>query len=255
MVLISSLLKTVVYHKRFTPSKHAFCHHVFYMNLNCKDFIKPPNLRFFSLNRFNLLSIFLKDYGFETLSSPTEYIASTLTKFDLDPSLITNITLITLPKIFGYAFNPVSFWLCFDEKDQLRCVLVEVNNTFGDRHAYLCYRSDFLTITANDTLYHKKVFHVSPFCQVVGDYQFKFDIDSAKVYIAIDYFKNGEKILTTSIFGKRIALNDKNVLHCFFIYPFMLFKVMFLIHYHAFRLWIKNVPYFKKPSKPTVDIT
>jgi DUF1365 family protein len=255
MITQSGLLKTIVYHKRFVPNVHSFRHTVFYVILHDKDFSKPPHTKLLSLNRFNLFSVFLNDYGFNKINSVREYINSTLEKFSIDSSIISHITLVTLPKIFGYAFNPVSFWLCFDEKDQLRICLVEVNNTFGERHGYLCYQSDVSPILAHDVLHHKKVFHVSPFCQVTGDYQFKFDVDSKKIYITIDYLKNSETIITTSIHGKRIALNDKNLLKCFFSYPFMLFKVIFLIHYHAIRLWIKNVPFFKKPTKPTTDIS
>lgn len=255
MITESGLLKTIVYHKRFTPNVHAFRHNIFYVILNTNDFTKRLKTLFFSINRFNLLSVFLEDYGFEKIHTARDYIEATLEKFNINPSLISNITLVTLPKIFGYAFNPVSFWLCFNNENQLITVLAEVNNTFGERHGYMCYKADLSPIACSDMLHQKKVFHVSPFCEVVGDYQFKFHVDSDSISITIDYFKDETRIITTSIAGKRTQLNDKNVLKCFFYYPCMLFKVIFLIHYHALHLWIKKVPFFKKPPKPTTDIS
>ena len=162
---------------------------------------------------------------------------------------------ITMPKILGYCFNPVSFWLCFDQENNLLSVLAEVNNTFGERHAYLCFNKNFNAIKPDDILTREKVFHVSPFCKIEGEYEFRFAINKKNININIDYYKDHKILITTLIKGINTPLTDKNLLKNFFIYSISVIKVIFLIHYHAFWLWIKKVSYIKKPSKPKVDIT
>jgi hypothetical protein len=77
---------------------------------------------------------------------------------------------------FGFVFNPVSFWFCHDRDGALRAVLAEVRNTFGDHHNYLVAHADQRPITAADTLTARKIFHVSPFFPVAGEYRFRFDL-------------------------------------------------------------------------------
>jgi DUF1365 family protein len=255
LVAATSLVKTVVYHKRYTPAIHHFSHKIFYIALNINAFKTPPVSRFFSINSWNLFSIFLKDYGFQTITDAKTYVMETLSSFKIDTNSVTNIVLLTLPRVLGYVFNPVSFWLCLNQDEELIAVYVEVNNTFGERHGYVCCGDLNQPISKNQIITRNKVFHVSPFCQVEGYYEFRFDMSSQKINIDINYLKKNDPIITTSIRGKRTPFLDKNLLKYFFIYPFQTLKVIFLIHYHAFLLWFKKVAYVKKPKKPEIDIT
>jgi DUF1365 family protein len=160
-----------------------------------------------------------------------------------------------MPKILGYAFNPVSFWLYFNQKQELMAVVADVNNTFGENHRYICAHPSFAPIGKTDWIEKSKIFHVSPFCQVQGCYQFRFDIDVEKMNIDINYSQDDDLTISTAIRGKRKALTDSSLTKSFIMNPFMILKVMILIHYHALRLWIKKVPYFKKPNKPNIDIS
>lgn len=254
MVTDSGILRTAVYHKRHTPKVHDFSHNVIYLVLNLKK-LKFLKTRLFSIDRLNVFSVFWKNYGFESFEDPKLYVKNTLKKFNLDPAIADNILLVTMPKILGYAFNPVSFWLCFNKNKNLNAVLVEVNNTFGERHGYLCFHKNLSPITKNDLITRDKIFHVSPFCEIAGHYEFRFDVDSSKIDIDIMYFKDKEILISTAIKGKRDRLSDRNLIKYLINLPVMIFKVIFLIHYHAIRLWLKKVPYFEKPVKPDTDIT
>jgi DUF1365 family protein len=251
----SDLLEASVYHKRHSPVIYSFFHKVFYINLNLNDIDKGFDSRIFSINKSNIFSLFWKDYGFKKFDDPKNYIKNAVESFNLDSKNIKNISLLTMPKILGHCFNPVSFWLCFNQKDDLFIVLAEVNNTFGERHGYLLYKKDLSPILNSDYLTRLKMFHVSPFCSLQGEYFFKFNIDSEKIKIIIDYHQDGKKLISTSINGDRKKICDRNLVKYFFIYPLMTFKVIVLIHYHALRLWLKKVKYIKKPSKPKKNIT
>ena len=185
MVTDSGLLNTTVYHKRYLPVVHSFSHKVLYVVLNLKDlrFIKT---RLFSINHFNIFSVFWKNYGFETFQDPEVYLKNTLEKFAINPKIVDDMVLVTMPKILGYMFNPVSFWLCFNKQSELIVVLVDVNNTFGERHGYLCFSKNLNPITKDEILTKNKIFHVSPFCDVAGHYEFRFSIDSSKIDIDIN---------------------------------------------------------------------
>ncbi len=251
----SSILEALVYHKRHAPIEYDFSHKVFYLVINLAEQDSFKKMKLFSINKFNFFSLYWKSYGFDKIEDPKKYILDTLKKFNLEDKIIKKIMVITMPKILGYCFNPVSFWLCFDQENNLLSVLAEVNNTFGERHAYLCFNKNFNAIKPDDILTREKVFHVSPFCKIEGEYEFQFSIDEKNININIDYYNERNPLITTLIKGNKIPLTDKNLLKNFFTYSLSVIKVVFLIHYHAFRLWKKKVSYIKKPIKSKIDIT
>ena len=130
------------------------------------------------------------------------YIHRILHDFDLGQA-DGDIRLMSLPRVLGYGFNPVSFWLCQDRAGGLRAVLVEVNNTFGERHSYLCCHADHAPITGSDVLVSRKVFHVSPFIAVEGHYCFRFQLSGERVAINIDLEDADGLLLRTSVGGRR----------------------------------------------------
>ena len=255
MIENSALVEMKVYHKRHKPKQYEFSHKVLYLLLKLGKSTSTIKSKFFSINKFNIFSLFWRDYGFKKFNDPEEYIKKILRDFNIQSDKIESIFLLTIPKIFGCGFNPVSFWLCFDANKLLRSVLAEVNNTFGERHGYLCFNKDIEPISKFNTIDHPKVFHVSPFCTVTGHYEFLFDISAKSIQINIDYYNNDKKLISTSIKGINIEISDKNFAKYLFLAPFMTIKVLLLIHYHAGLLWLKKIPYIKKPPKLDIDIT
>jgi DUF1365 family protein len=167
-----------------------------------------------------------------------------------------DITLITMPRILGYAFNPVSFWLCYDRQNRLRAVVSEVNNTFGDRHFYISSHDDQRPIAPTDWLQARKVFHVSPFLAIAGHYRFRFDCTNEHIAIVINHHDDeGKLLLATSMIGPRQPLTTHSLLVCFFRYPLVTLKVIGLIHYQAIKLLFKGVQYRTRPLPPTVKVS
>jgi uncharacterized protein len=245
MLVNHSVLESVVYHQRHAPKKHSFVHKVLFLLVDIEEAAKGKT-KLFSFNKFNVFSISVKDYD---MGGVRKKLAEN------NISGVEKIFLLTMPKFFGYAFNPVSFFLCFNQAQQLICVLVEVHNTFKERHTYLAHHQNFNPITNLDVIHKEKKLHVSPFCQVEGRYKFRFLINAEKIKIDIDYYVNDDKLISTSINGKVKEMREAILLKYFFLNMFAPFKVIFLIHYHALCLWCKKIPYFKKPPTPNNNIS
>jgi DUF1365 family protein len=243
-----------VFHKRLIPRINEFSYRVFYL---CFDISKISQLKKFSLslNSFNLFSFYNKDYGLRDASNIEVWIRKILSEKNLNQK-VTEIFLLTHPRILGYVFNPVSFWFCLDKDKNLICVLCEVNNTFGENHNYLIFNKDHSPIHANQEFEAKKEFHVSPFFTREGKYKFRFKFDLKNIFVAIDYLNDfDEKKLLTSISCKNEELTNINLIKAFFNFPFVTFKVIFLIHYQAVKILLKKIKYVPKPNKKSHNLT
>jgi DUF1365 family protein len=251
-ILPNGLLVADVAHARKHPGKNAFHYHVYYLcfALQMRDRLRS---RLLSLNRFNLFSFYDTDH--RNGHQPAEaWIRAVLAEWNVTEA-DGAIVMLTLPRVLGYVFNPVSFWFCLDSAGNLRAVLSEVNNTFGDHHSYISFRDDHGVITQDEWLRSEKIFHVSPFMAVEGHYLFRFVYSEEKVGVWIHYYKDDMLLLTTSVTGKRMPLTARNLLYCFFRYPLVTLKVIGLIHYQAVRLLFKGARYHPRPIPPVTEIS
>ncbi len=248
-----SLLTAKVMHKRLQPRTHSFTYNIYYLCFPIA-MIQQLKRRILSIGRFNLFSYYEHDHG-KPEQQNEDWIRGILQEWKLDDVIDGNIMLITMPRILGYAFNPVSFWFCLDKKGDIRAVLSEVNNTFGEKHCYLSFHDDKRPIAKDDWMHSQKVFHVSPFMTVEGSYHYRFILNAEKVAVWINHETDAGMMLHTSLIGSRIPLTSKNLLVCFFRFPLVTCKVIALIHWHAFRLFIKKIRYHTKPTPPLEDIT
>lgn len=252
MALSAKIFNAKVMHKRFFPKENAFNYNVYYLVLPLADIKSLNELK---LNRFGLISFYEKDHGKKDGSSILSWLNSILLERNIN---IANMQamLVTLPRVLGYAFNPVSFYLCFDSNNKLKAVVSEVNNTFGETHNYICAKKDNEEINPIDILEAEKVFHVSPFLKREGKYQFRFDYREDKLGIWIDYFDaEGKKELITSLIGNFSELTKSNLKKAFWKHPLVTFKTITLIHYQAFKLIFKKVKYIVKPVQKGVKVT
>jgi hypothetical protein len=249
-----NFLSAKVFHKRILPKINQFNYNIFYLGFDL-DKIDQIKSKFLSVNKLNLFSFYFSDHANRNGDDLKEWIYQILAKKNLD-NLVKKIYLMTQPSILGYVFNPVSFWFCFDDKNQLIAVLAEVSNTFSEHHNYLIFNQDFASIKSDQTFETNKEFHVSPFFKVEGKYKFRFLFDEKKIAVNIDYSSNnGEKLLLTSVVCERKKLTDKILLINFFKIPLMTFKVIFLIHLEALKIVSKGIKYIKKPTQLDHKIT
>ncbi|MBI1416948.1 MAG: DUF1365 family protein [Limimaricola sp.] len=239
------------YHGRRGATKNAFRYSIDYVLLDAEAAQPAPWL--FSRNGRRLFSLHDSDHGGAPHKGRSaEWVREVLAANGVD--LPGRIDLLAQPRIWGHVFNPVSFWLCHDADGVLRAVIAEVTNTFGDRHSYLCRHDDLREITKADTIRATKIFHVSPFQPVEGDYTFRFDITPESIGIWIDYARGNGGLIAT-LTGPRRPLTNAGILRAALRRPLGSRRVLALIHWQALKLWWKGASYRPRPEPPVQEIS
>ncbi|MGO4914363.1 DUF1365 domain-containing protein [Pseudogemmobacter sp. W21_MBD1_M6] len=241
------------FHGRKGAIGNTFRYSVDYVLLDAEAPLRTPWL--FARNRGNLTSLHDTDHG----GAPKQgrgapWARDVLAAHGLSGVTPGRLDLLAQPRVLGYVFNPVSFWLCHDAAGALRVVIAEVGNTFGDRHSYLCHRDDLGVLTRDDTVTATKVFHVSPFQPVEGGYVFRFDITQTRIGIWIDYTSDSGSLLAT-LTGKRRPLTNAAILRACLRRPFGARRVLGLIYWQALKLRWKGAAYRPRPAPPTDEAT
>jgi DUF1365 family protein len=247
-----SLVQADVFHGRRGRVINRFSYRTDFVLIAIDD-KRPPAPRLLSTNRFNLWSLRDRDYGDgqQSLNARARRLREQVGLPELD----LRVFLLTQPACLGYAFNPVSFWLFIDGCGRLRAVVSEVNNTSGDRHSYLAARRGLEPIAAGDRIEVRKIFHVSPFQPVDGDYAFSFDLNEDQIAIRIDYRSDSDDGLVTSLKGPVRPMTDARLIASFARLPFGAARVIALIHWQALKLWIKGARFRTRPQPPAEDLT
>lgn len=245
------LYRGKVGHARLGTKNHAFAYDSLFI---CFPLQQRQALasKLFGYNRWNLFGYHDADHG--DGADPEAWMRNILSQHGVTAA-DGEIWLHALPRILGFVFNPVSFWYCHDQQQQLRAVLCEVRNTFGERHCYLLTAADQGVITADATLHSEKVFHVSPFYPVNGHYQFQFARQGDFRRVQIDYWQDGELSLKTHVSGTALALTDKNLLKTFIQLGWATLMVVLRIHWQALKLWRQGVTFHRKPAPPVMEIS
>ncbi|QKJ67424.1 DUF1365 domain-containing protein [Deefgea piscis] len=248
----AQIIRGQVMHQRLRPAQNRFVYPVFCLRLNLAR-LGDINVSGFGLNRWRPVAIYTQDYGPKDGSNLEQWMRNVLLQYGIEAN--GEIWLHTFPRVFGFVFNPVSFWYCYDRDGGLRAVLAEVNNTFGETHQYLIAANDDQCIEADTRLECIKMMHVSPFCEVQGHYQFGFRDTAQTAWVGIDYFDTDGLLIKTAVGGKREALNRQTLWRALLAQPLLTLGVFARIHWQAFHLWRKRVPFFSKPAPPTIELT
>lgn len=240
------------FHGRKGVVENAFRYSIDYVLLDPEAQGRHPAL--FARNRANVASVQDRDHGGAPgHGTGVAWVRQVLRDHGLSAAN-GQILLLTQPRLLGHVFNPVSFWLVYDQAADLRVVIAEVSNTFGDRHSYLCHHDDLRPITRSETVQAAKIFHVSPFQKVEGSYTFRFDITEAHIGIWIEY-KSGNGALLATLTGKRAPLTNRSILTAMLRRPFGSRRVLALIHWQALKLWWKGARYTERPEPPRSEVS
>lgn len=245
MGIAPSLLFGTVMHKRLFPKVNAFQYGIYYLAFPLSQLKSLP----IAVNRFAPLCFLEKDHGYDDGTSSEAWVRDILNQFTMTEA-DGEVTLVCMPRVIGYVFNPVSFWLCHDKDGNLRAVVCEVHNTFGEKHSYLCAHPDHRPIDKRDVLKGEKVFHVSPFLEREGHYTFRFDTSPEAMTIWINYLNaEGELQLVTSLEGTLKPMTKSNLRKAFWGYPLITLKAITLIHWQAIKLIAKGINYIPRPKQ------
>ena len=250
--MISSIYNGKVIHKRFKPKEHFFKYSVFSLLIDLSELNQlDKEIKFFSFNKFNLISFYEKDHGSRDGSSLVAWVKKNLEVNNIHFKDI-KIKLLCYPRIFGYVFNPLSVFFIYNSNEKLISILYEVKNTFGEQHTYIFKVDDDLKLFQHNC---SKKFHVSPFIEMDCNYFFRILKPEDKMSVIIDQYQANEKILYASQDGKRVDFNSKELLKSYLKHPLMTFKIISAIHFEAFKLWTKGIKFIKKKLKIKNNIT
>jgi len=234
----------VVRHRRLRPQANAFEYPTYFVMLPMRALREQPSDAL-ARNRRGLLSFHDRDHG-DGRADALAWLDELLAAEGVHDAQ-GEVWLQTYPRVLGFVFKPVSFWHCMRVDGTLAAIVVEVNNTFGERHCYLLAGPQ---LAYGCELRAQKVFHVSPFCHVTGEYRFRFMRTADRCVARIDHDDEAGALLLTSVSGRLAPLTRGAVRVAFFGMPLMTMGVLARIHWQALKLLFKRVPFVSKPAPP-----
>lgn len=236
-------------HRRFTPFDHFFTYPIFMAYF---DVAKVESMLkkswFWNTNKPSIVSFYRRDYHGDEEQTLDSAVRLTVKK-EIGKDITGPIRLLTHLRYYGYCFNPVSFYYCFNEQDDdVELVMAEVTNTpWQERHVYMI--SDRLNGEGNLTSKIKKEFHVSPFWGMNHDYEWMFTQPGENLLVNMKNFKDGEKVFDATLSMHRKKMTVKNLMRKSLRFPFLTAMVVWRIHWNAAKLWLKGAQFYTHPNK------
>ncbi|HSN35218.1 MAG TPA: DUF1365 domain-containing protein [Arthrobacter sp.] len=236
----AAIYRTSIAHVRRTPLKNAFTYRSYSWYVD--------------VDRLPVLPRLLRPLaGFSAadhLGNPDATLRGNVEAFlatrgiDLDGG---RITMLASARMFGHVFNPLSLFWCHDAAGELRCVLAEVHNTYGERHCYLLETDDAGRASV------PKAFYVSPFNDVEGQYRMKLPEPGDRLAVSIVLEREGQQPFIASVDGERRAATVPNILAAALAVPLAPLRVSVQIRWQGIKLWARRLPIIKRPHHPSQE--
>ncbi|TGM03612.1 DUF1365 domain-containing protein [Leptospira barantonii] len=240
----SCLYRAKVMHDRRFPKRNRFRYGIFTFALDLDELKElGARSRWFAYNRKALFRFVDEDHLDFGKLGVKENILEYLKQNGMNES-VTKAILVTNLRILGYVFNPVSFYFFYGEGNSPLCAVAEVGNTFGEQKPFFLGKETWM-----DGAFRMKTgkfFYVSPFVGLKSEFEFILKPADEFLNIRIDALEDGEAVMTTTYTGRRVEWNDSNLIRMFFFYPLVTIQVIVLIHWQAFKLYLKGLPYIRK---------
>lgn len=289
----SRLYECQVMHARLLPRAHRFAYRIFMLSIDLDELdAVHRRLRLLSVNRANLFAFRERDHlpldePVHNPSSPARRdhdgpppaslkarVLARLAADGIEPGPGARVELVTLPRMFGHVFNPVSFCFVRDAAGRPVAAIAEVTNTFREMKAYVLGPGTLsstpptllnpsepnvrITNTGGGArdgfggtfrLRTPKFFYVSPFSDVDVAFDFRLRAPGEALSIRIDDFAGADRTLVSTLAGRARPLTDGALALFVFKYPLLTLRVVALIHWHALRLLLKKLPWFPKAAR------
>jgi uncharacterized protein len=251
---LARLYLSRVMHQRQSPVGYRFEYPVFSVLVDIDRLAEiDRRSRVFSFKRFNLLSILERDHGPRDGTPWRPWVDTRLEEHGIrlegGP-----VRLLCMPRVMGYAFNPMSVWFCHHRDGTLRAVICEVSNTFGEHHHYLLHDAG-RPLTSPVKQKRDKVFHVSPFIDMDAEYRFRISTPDERLRVLIHEYQQGALMLVATQTGEARPFTDSQLLRAWLRMPFMTLKVITMIHWQALKIWLKGARFHPKPAPPREEIS
>ena len=249
----SCIYEGTVRHRRFSPVPHRFAYRLFMLYLDLAELPAVFGGRWlWSVDRSNIASFWRADHIGDpavALDSAIRCLVAQRTgRWPQGP-----IRLLTHCRYFGYVFNPVSFYFCYDVTGaRVETIVAEITNTpWGERHCYVLVEADNRVLSPRKRFCFDKGFHVSPFMDMHVSYDWRFTEPGSRLAIHMENHRAGHCFFDATMVLRREALTGSSLARVLVHYPFMTAKVIGAIHWQALQLWIKGVPFHPHPKKET----
>jgi DUF1365 family protein len=240
-----------VMHRRLKPRRHRFRYRAWWLLLDLDELpALAERLRWFSHGRFNLFSFHDADHGHEAapLRSQIERrLGDAGIAFDGGP-----IRLLCMPRVLGYAFNPLSIYFCHRRDTALAAMVYEVHNTFGERHSYVIEAPRDIGAVIRQR--SDKRLYVSPFMDMDMAYEFRVTLPASTIAVGISGADAQGPLISAVLQARRRELGDAQLLRLLFTHPFVTLKVIGAIHWEALRLWGKRLQLRPRSGIPATHV-
>lgn len=248
----SALYAGSVMHHRLRPKEHRLRYSIFYLLLDLDEIhLLGAKLRWFSHNQFNIFSFYDRDHVEGEAVSLRDKVERHLRDAGIEYG--GPIRLLTMPRILGYAFNPISIFFCHRRDRSLSAILYEVNNTFGQRHHYLIpVASDAKPPIRQES---QKSLYVSPFMTTDMTYSFTVTPPEERVALSVVGSDETGPLIIAKLTATRRDLTDAQLARAFFAYPLLTLKVIAGIHWEALLIWFKGIALQHRPPPPDHPVT
>ena len=238
-------------HARFAPFARRFAYDIVLIDIDIDRLQEASEQScLFSVNAPGLFAFHSADHGAKVMNADLRLWAEEMFRaadVTLDGGAVR---LVTFPRHFFYKFAPLSLWYGFGPDGEMRGIIYEVNNTFGESHAYVCAVSNQGGEHAAD-----KAFHVSPFFDVSGTYRFRLRNPAERLGLVVDNILDGQRIHMASIKARMQPATTRNLLNLAFVNPLSTIGVTVGIHWQALKIWLKKAGYRRKPPPPSHPVT
>lgn len=235
-----------VMHQREQPVAYRFSYQTVSIKVDIDQIEREAKQNpLLSLNQFNWVSLRFKDHGPRDGTPWRAWVDGFLADYGI--ARPERVELICYPRILGYSFNPLAVWYAYDAEDRLIALIAEVSNTFGQWHHYVL-KPDVGLSNGSIKAEADKVFHVSPFIDMVARYHFRLKRPSEKVFTYIKETRNGEAFFYASQTGRQQPLNTGSLIKLLGFAPWRALKVISLIHWWALKIWLKGGQFHRTPK-------
>jgi uncharacterized protein len=254
MIGPATIYRGDVVHKRLRPVPHALTYHVFSLLLDVDRIDEVARThRWFSRNKFNLLSFYDRDHGPRCDTAIGDHARTLLQQHGFATANV-RILLLSYPRVFGYVFNPLSVYYVFDAGDALVALIYEVNNTFGERKSHVVAAGDGDVGVYAQT--GRKQLFVSPFASGEGSYGFRVraPAENEALVLGVNYRDSEGPLIKTHFRANGVPMTDSHVLVAVAAMPLMTVKVMAAIHWEAAKIWWKGVPLARRHRSPKFSV-
>lgn len=248
---VSKMYFGEVVHRRHTPRQHHLRYRVCYLLLDLDEVDALAHAsKLLSRNRFNIFSFHDCDHGDGSSTPLRTQVEGHLAAAGVTPPG-GPIRILTMPRIFGYVFNPISVYFCYRRDGVLAAILYEVTNTFRQRHFY----ASAVCPQVMPRHRFRKALHVSPFLTMDMTYSFRVVPPDERLALSVTCSDDVRSILFTSLVARRRPLNDEFLFRTLLLYPVLTVKVMTGIHWEALRLWLKGIRVVRRAAPPEARVT